>query len=181
MNLVHVFFLKFSELLFNHILMLPFVHKIFDCFLWPRQFLHHFSISSSSLSFISFLSKSKFFPLISSSLFKILKHSIHWIISGLESPMSLLFRLFILIVSFKLIYFRLLWVLLEFIQTSLIAFVEHFYSQVSKWWSVGISDTHFLFAQFYFLYHNFLLYIHFNFIIFINLFNFLLIFLCNFV
>jgi hypothetical protein len=178
-NLVHVFFLKFSELLFNHILVLSFIHKIFHCFLWSCQLLHHFSISSASLSFVSFFTETKFFPLISSSLFEILEHSIHIIISWLESLMSFLFRLFILIISFKLIYFRLLSILLEFIQTSLIAIVEHFYSQVSEWWSISISNTHLLFAKLNFLNHNFLLFIHFHLIIFIDFFNLLLIFLDN--
>lgn len=83
--------------------------------------------------------------------------------------MSLLFRILKFIVCFESILFILFVILLKFIQASLVAIMEHLYSQISSWWSVRIGYTHFLFTKFDFFNHHFFLFIHIIFNVFIDL------------
>ena len=73
--------------------MLSFLHKIFHSFLTSGKFFHHFTISSSSLPLITLFTKTKFFPLISTSLLKILKHLIHTLICRLKSFSCFIFTI----------------------------------------------------------------------------------------
>ena len=124
MYFFHVFFLKFPELLLYHILMLTFIHKIFNCFLRSCKFLHHLSVPSSPLSFVTFLPKFQIFPLVSPSLFKILEHSIHWIISTFEPLILILLMLFKFGNHIELLGGLLFVVVFELLQAPLVLVVE---------------------------------------------------------